>query len=307
MAHSQAHIEALTFFSREVRAELMEPLDRFDRRQDRMASWIRAWALLFVIALVAGCAAREVPREPTAEENYQMGMEKFDKKDYRDAIPYYQKILENYPFSYYAIQAELKIAEAYFLDKKYVEALVHLHGFQELHPTNENIPYVLWMKAVSYSEQFRTIDRDVSSMDNSKRELLELTTRFPESPYAEEAQEMLVKVNGRLAEHDFYVAHFYYRSADYYAALKRFQRILDKYPIEGVADRALYCIGKCYYFLREDPSAREAFSAVVDRYPDSPYRSKAEAFLRDLEGGRFTRVSRFFRFKERVFYMFGYE
>jgi outer membrane protein assembly factor BamD len=285
----------------------MGRLDRFDRRTSGAAPWIRACVLLILIALVGGCGPRKEPLEPTAEQNFQMGMEKFDKKDYRDAIPYFQKILENYPFSFYAIQAELKIAESYFLDKKYVEALVHLQGFQELHPANENIPFVLWMKAVCYSEQFRTIDRDVSVMDSSKRELVELTTRFPGSPYAQEAIEMLEEANGRLAEHDFYVAHFYYRGADYYAALKRFQRILDKYPIEGVVDRALYCMGKCYFFLREDPKAQEAFSSVVDRYPDSPYRSKAEAFLKDIEKGRFTRVSRFFRAKERVFYMFGYE
>ena len=289
----------------------MVRLERFGRRTNGTTPWFRASVSLMlialVIALVGGCASRKEPLEPTAEENYQMGMEKFDKKDYRDAIPIFQRILENYPFSFYAIQAELKIAESYFLDKKYVEALVHLQGFQELHPANENIPFVLWMKAVCYSEQFRTIDRDVSAMDNAKRELVDLTTRFPGSPYAQEANEMLVKANGRLAEHDFYVAHLYYRGADYHAALKRFQRILDKYPIEGVVDRALYCMGKCYFFLREDPKAQDAFSSLVQRYPDSPYRSKAEAFLKDIKKGRFTRVSRFFRAKERVFYMFGYE
>ena len=285
----------------------MVHLDRLHRRTNGTAPWVRAWVLLIVIAVAGGCASRKEPAEPTAEQNYQMGMERFDKKNYRDAIPYFQRILENYPFSFYAIQAELKIAECYFLDKKFVEALVHLHGFQELHPTNENIPFVLWMKAVCYSQQFRTIDRDVSAMDSSKRELVELTTRFPDSPYAPEANEMLVKVNGRLAEHDFYVAHFYYRNADYYAALNRFHRIMDKYPIEGVADRTLYCMGKCYFFLREDPKALEAFNSLVHRYPDSPYGSKAEAFLKDIEKGRFTRVSRFFRAKERVFYMFGYE
>jgi len=285
----------------------MVHLDRLGRRANGRAFWIRVWVLLILIALGGGCASRKEPSEPTAEQNYLMGMEKFDKKNYQDGIPYFQKILENYPFSFYAIQAELKIAESYFLDKKYVEALVHLQGFQELHPTNENIPFVLWMKAVCYSEQFRTIDRDVSAMDSSKRELVELTTRFPDSPYAQEANEMLVKVNGRLAEHDFYVAHFYYRDADYYAALNRFHRIMDKYPIEGVADRTLYCIGKCYFFLVEDPKAVEAFNSLLDRYPDSPYRSKAEAFLKDMEKGRFTNVSRFFRAKERLFYMFGYE
>ena len=286
----------------------MVHIDQIDRAKSGGTSKIRVLVLFLVIAIAAGCAARKEPPEPTAEENYLAGMEKFDKKDYRDAIPHFQKILENYPFSFYAIQAELKIAESYFLDKKYVEALVHLQRFQELHPTNENIPYVLWMKAVSYSEQFRTIDRDVSSMDNSKRELVELTTRFPGSPHAQEAAEMLVEVNGRLAEHDFYVAHFYYRGADYYAALKRFQRILDKYPIEGVADRALYYMGKCHFFLREEPAAQEAFGSLVHRYPESPYRPKAEMFLRDIERGRFTMASRYFRFKERVFYyMFGYE
>ena len=107
-------------------------LDRVDRRTNGTAPWIRAWVLLIVIAVAGGCASRKEPAEPTAEQNYQMGMERFDKKNYRDAIPYFQRILENYPFSFYAIQAELKIAECYFLDKKYVEALVHLHGFQEL-------------------------------------------------------------------------------------------------------------------------------------------------------------------------------
>jgi outer membrane protein assembly factor BamD len=260
-----------------------------------------------VMALVGGCATREEPREPSAEENYQMGMEKFDKKSYRDAIPYYQKILENYPFSYYAIQAELKIAESYFLDKKYVEALVHLQGFQELHPTNENIPYVLWMKAVSYASQFRTIDRDVSAMRNAKRELLELQNRFPTSTYAMDSSEMLVDVNEKLSAHDFYVARYYYRDADYFAALRRFKRILEVYPTEGIADRALYYIGKCYFFVREDQQAVEAFRSLVVRYPDSPYRSKAETFLKDIESGRFTFVSRYFRFKERVFYWTGYE
>jgi outer membrane protein assembly factor BamD len=272
-----------------------------------MAPWTRAVVFLVVLAFVGGCAARKEPPEPTAEQNYRMGMEKFNKKNYRDAIPYYQKILENYPFSIYAIQAELKIAESYFLDKKYVEALVHLHGFQELHPTNENIPYVIWMKAVSYSEEFRTIDRDVSSMQNAKRELTELQNRFPTSSYAKDAAEMLVGVNEKLSAHDFYVARFYYRGANYFAALNRFQRIMEMYPTEGIADRALYYIGKCYFFLREDQRAVEAFNSLVHRYPDSPYRPRAETFLRDIEGGRFTLVSKYFRFKERVFYWMGYE
>jgi len=143
--------------------------------------------------------------------------------------------------------------------------------------------------------------------DREKRELTELQDRFPTSQYAKNAGEMMLSVNEKLSAHDFYVARFYYRSANYFAALHRFQRILEMYPIEGIADRALYYIGKCYFFLREDQKALQAFNSLVHRYPDSPYRPKAETFLRDIEGGRFTLVSRYFRFKERVFYWLGYE
>ena len=76
----------------------MVRLERFGRRVNGTAPWIRAWVLLIVIAVAGGCASRKEPAEPTAEQNYQMGMERFDKKNYRDAIPYFQRILENYPF-----------------------------------------------------------------------------------------------------------------------------------------------------------------------------------------------------------------
>jgi outer membrane protein assembly factor BamD len=272
-----------------------------------------SWSRLLLVAVCAamllgsGCTIFKEKPELSADENYRKGMEEFDDEDYEDAIPYFQKILENYPFSIHAVPAELKIGESYFKDEKYVEALVHLQGFQELHPTNEEIPYVMWMKAVSFDEQFSTIDRDVSTLENAKKELEELKTRFPTSPYAEQADERLQKVLNKLAEHDFYVARFYYRDARYQAALPRFQHILDQYSGEQVKDRALYYVGKCYYFTQDSELAKAAFQRLLEVYPDSPYVSHAKAFLSDLEKGRFAIISKYFRLKERLFWYFGYE
>lgn len=272
------------------------------------ATQLLLWGLLCVaLAAAGGCAWFKEKPELSAEENFQKGMKEFEKERYQNAIPYFQKILENYPFSIYAVQAELKIAECHFLDEKYPEALVHLQGFEELHPTNEQIPYVLWMKGVAYLDQFSTIDRDVSALENAQKEFEKLRSRFPDSPYAEKAESQLRKIRAKLAEHDFYVAHFYYRSGRFQAALPRFERILAKYPEAGIADRALYGMGKCYYFLDEREKARQAFESLVRTYPESLYRKYAERFLADLQEGRFTIVSRSFRVKERFFRWLGYE
>jgi outer membrane protein assembly factor BamD len=243
----------------------------------------------------------------SAEENYAKGMGEYEDADYQDAIPYFQKVIENYPFSLYAIQAELKIAESYYYDEKYVEALVHLQGFEELHPTNDQIPYVLWMKASSYFEQFSSIDRDVSTLENSRRELEELQARFPLNPHTEQAAPLMAKVLQGLARHDFYVARFYYRDGEFQAALFRLYGILENYRGQDVTDRATYYVGKCHFFLQNNEPALEAFQNLLQLYPDSKYAPHARMFVQEIEKGRFTIVSKSFRFKERVFGLLGYE
>jgi outer membrane protein assembly factor BamD len=278
------------------------------RREVRISAGPLLVAVLFAIASLSwGCALFREKKELNAEQNYNLGLEQFQDEDYSDAIPYFQKILENYPFSIYAIQAELKIAESYFYDEKYVEALVHLQGFEELHPTNDQIPYVIWMKASSYYEQFSSIDRDVSALENARRELEELQQRFPASPYTEKAAPLLAKVLHGLARHDFYVARFYYRDAEFQAALFRLYGILDAYQGQDVTDRTIYYIGKCHYFLQDQEEALKAFQTLLRLYPDSRYVPRSKMFLRDIEQGRFKYVSGYFRFKERVFGYLGYE
>ena len=263
--------------------------------------------LLILTSLSVGCSNYAKEHDLSAEENYQRGLAKYEKTHFLRAIPFFQKILENYPFSIYAIPAELKIAESYFYDEKYVEALAHLQGFEELHPTNENIPYVLWMKAEASFKQFSSIDRDVFPLENAKRELDELMGRFPDSKYVKEAKPLLKQILDKLVQHDFYVARFYYRDGEFNAALKRFARVYEKYPHEGVADRALYYIGKSYYFLEDNEKASKAFREIVEKYPESAYLSRANTFLKDIESGRYTLISKYFRFKERVLGWTGYE
>lgn len=260
-----------------------------------------------LIGIGVGCTWFKDKPELSAEDNYLKGMAEYEDEDFKDAIPYFQKILENYPFSIYAISAELKIAECYYYDEKYMEALVHLQGFEELHPTNDQIPYVIWMKAVSFYEQFSSIDRDITPLENARQELEELQLRFPGSTYATQAAPLLDKVLKRLARHDFYVARFYYSDAEYQAALGGFYGILGKYQVQGVRDRAMYYIGKCHFFLRDSEQAKGVFEELLRVYPDSPYTPHARMFVKDIELGRFTIVSRYFRLKEHIFRYFGYE
>ena len=82
--------------------------------------------------------------ERSAEQLVMEGMQKMQKKDYEDAIKDFRQLKERYPYSKYAILAELKLGDAHFLNKDYADAAIAYEEFARLHPRNEVVPYVLY-------------------------------------------------------------------------------------------------------------------------------------------------------------------
>ena len=74
---------------------------------------------IFVISLVSllfftGCAFFQSETQRSAEELVHDGMEDFEDGDYKDAIKSFETLKDWYPFSKYAILAELKIGDSYY-------------------------------------------------------------------------------------------------------------------------------------------------------------------------------------------------
>ena len=86
----------------------------------------------------------------TAQELAWDGMDAYEDGNYKDAIEYFQKLKDWYPFSKYANLAELKIADSHYHLEEYDEAIFAYEEFEKLHPRNEAIPYVIYQIGRSY-------------------------------------------------------------------------------------------------------------------------------------------------------------
>ena len=105
----------------------------------------RIIALIVILLFVfSGCAWFESKQEKTALELVSDGMDQFNNEDYKDSIESFEKLRDWYPFSQYVIVAELKIADSYYHIKNYEEAVAAYESFENLHPRNEAIPYVIF-------------------------------------------------------------------------------------------------------------------------------------------------------------------
>jgi len=164
------------------------------------------------------------------EQLVRDGVQAMGEKDYDDALEAFQELKEKYPYSRYAILAELKVADAYFYKKEYADAAVGYEEFVRLHPRNEVVPYVLYQLGMCHFLSFSSTDRDLEETELALETFKRLAQAFPESKFARRAEKQMLECEKRLAANEFYIGRFYFHQDKYEAALNRFQVVLDNYP-----------------------------------------------------------------------------
>jgi outer membrane protein assembly factor BamD len=225
----------------------------------------RLLALLSCLAmlwLVYGCGIIDYyflpPPEDTAQELAQAGFEAMEAKDYRKAITYFTKLKDRYPFSPYTSAAELALGDAYFLSEQYEAAAQTYLEFESLHPGHESIPYVLFQIGMSYLRQFRSIDRPTDNLDLALQYFTRLRESHPQSPQAADAQSFIQQTRKHMAEHELYVADFYWRKGEFGPAWRRYSAVAEAYAdIPEIAEYAVKQSNFSYYRFQKEESQKD--------------------------------------------------
>ena len=213
--------------------------------------------LLFLF-LLNGCATidRFLGRgldETDPAELMADGMAKFEAGRYSDAVKAFEGIRDRYPYSRFAVAAELKLADALYRTGEYEQALEAYDQFERLHPRHKEIPYVVYQKGMCHFDRITTTDRDQLHTQRAREEFERLIARFPRDDYAGLARKNLRKCYIFLAEYEIYVGHYYFKRGYYRAALARYTYVIENYPDMGQYHVALAYISRC----RERIAAQE--------------------------------------------------
>jgi outer membrane protein assembly factor BamD len=247
--------------------------------------------LLLLAALCAtGCRDKEPLFEevPPADELYAMGEKELEGRrilpfytrvDYTRAIEIFQSIIDNYPYSEYALKAELKIADAYYADGKYDEALSYYRDFGDLHPQHEMVPYTVYRSGMCHFERIESIERDQTFARNALGFFDRLLVQYPHSQYARDAEALWRELQVRLAEHQERIADFYREREEYEAAAERYRNLLDANPGLGLDARVLFKLGQCYEALDRLDEADRIYRTLVAHYATSPEAHRARQRL----------------------------
>jgi outer membrane protein assembly factor BamD len=229
-----------------------------------MVNGLLALVLVFAFSgcsTVKGWFSKPKPDQPP-EILAEQGIKSLKKKKYDDAIDSFEMLRDRHPYSDQAVMAQLKVADAYFFKKKYEEAYNAYREFEKLHPTNKAVPYCIFREGQSFYRQRSTIDRDQTYTQKAIQEFKRLKQKFPDSEYVTKADFYISRCRKDLAEHEFYVAEFYYRTKRYQAAIDRYQGLVQDYPEFSKNAEAKERVQECQELLAAQDKPKGVLSRV---------------------------------------------
>lgn len=237
--------------------------------------------LVLIIIVLSACSGSKVKPQNSAEKYFQEGERYFEGKLYDDAIASWEKVRDTFYSPQLSMLAEMKIAEAYYVSKRYPEAVTAFSDFLANHPDDPRTATIFYRLGLSYYQQILSADRDQTSTENALVTFQQLEQRFPENPYSQEARQLIQRCKTRLAEHEVVVSAYYLKKNQYEPAITRLETLLKNFPDYYYRDEAFYHLGKAYLKTQQRNKAEAVFQKLSEQFPGSDYTDDARKLLEE--------------------------
>lgn len=205
------------------------------------------------------------------EEYYNNGVDALNQGRYVTANEQFNAVELNYPYSSWAVNAQLMSAYSQYLQNRYIDAIASLDRFIQLHPAHRDIAYAYYLRALCYYEQIADIQRDQKSTQLAMNALQEVVNRFPDSAYARDARLKIDLARDHLAGKEMEIGRWYQSQNLYTAAIGRFQRVVDEYQTTNHVPEALHRLTEIYLTLGLKDEARRTASVLGYNYPGNQW------------------------------------
>ncbi len=237
------------------------------------------------LPILSGCGskdenAKQVPLGPV-ETLYNNGVDALNARRFSTADDQFAAVEQNYPFSSWAVNAQLMSGYSRYLQNKYTEAIGTLDRFIQLHPAHRDVAYAYYLRSLSYYEQIGDIERDQKGTEQAMNALREVVSRYPDSAYAQDAKLKIDLCIDHLAGKEMEIGRFYQKQHLYEAAIGRFQRVVDDFQTTNHVPEALARLTEIYLALGLKDQARKTAAVLGYNYPGSEWYESSYAQLVD--------------------------
>jgi outer membrane protein assembly factor BamD len=228
------------------------------------------WILLLLWMMITSPlrTAHADVEAPSVAEQYDLGLKFLRRGYYVKAMEQFNRIRNYHRDDPYAVLAELAIADLYYEKGEWDQARLAYMDFQRSHPRHEELDYVVYRIGMSlYRKAPKISARDQIWTRQTVNQWTGYGTRFPDSEYREEVEEMLFECQERLAKKELVIARFYEGRDAWKAVQGRTEGLLHGWPSSEYIPEALELLAQAQAWQGESEAARATQAKLVEIDP----------------------------------------
>ena len=210
----------------------------------------------------------------------------YNNGEYRKANRLFEQIIPKYRGKPQAQRIIFFFADSYFQIKSYYLAAYQYENFIKSYPKSQRVQEASFKAATSYYFQSPKFSLDQDDTYTAIEKLQVFLNLYPDSEYADRANQMIAELQEKLEKKNFEIAKQYYTIRDYKAAIKANDNFISSFPGTKFREEALYTKFISSYQIainsintkKEDrlEDLIQQFNTIIRYYPES-------LFLDDLE------------------------
>jgi TolA-binding protein len=191
--------------------------------------------------------------------NYALAYAAFEDEKYAKAATYFERFIQGNDKDPNTVNdARIRLADSYFVNKSYENALANYNKIIAAKSTGED--YALFQRGMIQGLQGQD-DAKIGTMQS-------LLKQFPASNYADDA--------------GFETAYTYFNKGDLDRAKADLTGLISKYPNSSYVPRALVTIGLVQYNQDQDDAALETFKKVITDYTSTEEAKQALESIKNI-------------------------
>ena len=233
-----------------------------------------------VVVLLAGCAHKPEDQRLSEQQYYQTAQKATKNDNYTLAVEQLEQLESRFPFGNYSDQVALDLIYAHYKNLDYDAAAEQADKFIRLHPDHPNVDYAYYMQGLGHSTFDHSIfnrilpskpsERDLAAAQQAFTDFSRLLEHFPNSIYAQDARQRMIYLRNLLAEHELYVARYYFDRRAYVAALNRASYVVEHYQYTPAVSEALTIMTKTYRAMNLNELADNTEKTLAKHFAIEP-------------------------------------
>lgn len=246
-----------------------------------------ALVMLLLILISSACSDyQKLLNSDDVSEKYKQAEVYYNNGEYRKANRLFEQIIPKYRGKPQAQRIIFFFAESYFQTKSYYLAAYQYENFTKSYPKSDRVQEATFKAAKSYYFQSPRHSLDQEDTFTALEKLQVFLNLYPESEYADEANQMIAELQEKLEKKDFEIAKQYYTIRDYKAAIKANENFVSGFPGTKFREESLYVKFIASYEIAInsiDAKKQERLEDLIQQYNTLLRYYPETLFLADLD------------------------